>query len=60
MGRYSATHHTASGVYKETSMNEDFWSLVEIDIKDFEKKMEDDQECLLQKWDKMAMTEVQR
>ena len=36
-GRYSATHHTASGVYKETNMNDDFWSLVEKEVKDFEK-----------------------
>ena len=36
-GRYSATHHTATGVYKETNMNNDFWSLVEKEIKEFEK-----------------------
>ena len=36
-GRYSAIHHTATGVYKETNMDEDFWSLVEKDVKNFEK-----------------------
>ena len=35
-GRYSATHHTATGVYKETNMNEDFWQKVEKRIKLFE------------------------
>ena len=36
-GRYSATHHTATGVYKETSMNKDFWKIVEVQVKEFEK-----------------------
>jgi methylmalonyl-CoA mutase len=36
-GRYSATHHTASGIYKETNMDESFWSLVESEVKEFEK-----------------------
>jgi len=37
-GRYTATHHTATGVYKETNMDENFWAQIENDIKFFEKK----------------------
>lgn len=37
-GRFIATHHTASGVYKDNNMDSEFWSEIAQTIKEFEKE----------------------
>ena len=37
-GRFMATHQTASGVYKETNMNQNFWNEISNEIQTFEKQ----------------------